>query len=696
MVKNNYFMGVSVSLDVPLHVLPGVSEKAAARFAKAGVATVREALLHLPVRYEDRSRLTAVADFRHGDVVQFEASVLEARVSFGRRKMLHVALADRGGNVCALRYFHFYPSQLKQFVAGRRGIFYGKALWGGQGFEVHHPEIRWLAEGEVAELAQGVCAVYPSVKGVDQAAWRALLVRVLDYVAGEGDDDPLSAQGLMGFWQAVRLLHQPDGEHSLTALLAADHPARRRLAFEELCAHQLSIQRIRWQLQQLRAVALPPQGALHAALLGALPFALTEAQARVCAEIAADVGKEVPMLRLVQGDVGSGKTVVAMMAALHAVQAGAQAAMMAPTELLAEQHLRRFCAFFEPLGVRCVLLSGKLGAKARREALALIASGEAQVVIGTHALFQEQVVYRDLALVMIDEQHRFGVHQRLALNEKAGEGRAVHQLVMTATPIPRTLAMSVYGEMDVSVIDVLPQGRKPVQTAVVANSRREAVIARVGEVCKSGRQAYWVCPLIEESDVMECENAEAIAAQLAAALPEVRVALLHGRMAGDARSGIMADFAAGGFDLLVATTVIEVGVDVANATLMIIENAERFGLSQLHQLRGRVGRGSEASYCLLMYQPPLGETAKRRLNVMRDSNDGFVIADEDLRLRGAGELLGTRQTGEAMFRVADLVRDGGDLPLVNRFAAQWLAQGHPFVDVLLARWGGDRERYLAV
>lgn len=689
-------MTAALSLDLPLHHLPHVSEKSAARFAKAGVATLRDALLHLPIRYEDRSRLTAIADFRHGDAVQFEASVLDTRITYGRRKVLHVVLVDRAGNACSLRYFHFYPSQLKQFTPQRRGIFYGKAQFGTQGFEVHHPEIRWLADGEVADLSQGICPVYPTVKGIDQAAWRALLARVLAFVGTPDDDDPLTRQGFIGFWQALALLHRPDGEYSLSALLDPEHPARKRLAFEELCAHQLSIQQIRRTLRAQQSLALPTHSPLHDALRSALPFALTDAQARVCTEIAADVGKTVPMMRLVQGDVGSGKTVVAIMAALHAVAAGAQAAVMAPTELLAEQHLRRFCEYLQPLGVRCVLLTGKLGAKARREALALLASGEAQIAVGTHALFQEQVIYQNLALVVIDEQHRFGVHQRLALNDKGGAGQAVHQLVMTATPIPRTLAMSTYGEMDVSVIDALPQGRKPVQTAVVANTRRDTVMMRVGEVCKSGRQAYWVCPLIEESDVMECENAEAIATQLAAALPDVRVALLHGRMNGEMRAQVMGAFANGEADLLVATTVIEVGVDVPNATLMIIENAERFGLSQLHQLRGRVGRGSEASYCLLMYQPPLGETAKRRLNVMRDSNDGFVIADEDLRLRGAGELLGTRQTGVALFRIADVLRDSEQLPQINRLCAQWLGESHPFVETLLDRWGGERGRYLAV
>lgn len=686
-------MDFPLAFEASLSAALGMSDKAAARFAQAGVVTVGDALLHLPLRYEDRSRLTAIADFRHGDSVQVLATVLEARVTYGRRKMLHVTLADAAGNACSVRYFHFYPSQLKQFVPGRRGLFYGKAQGGMQGFELHHPEIRWLAEGEVAELPTGIGAVYPTVKGLAQGAWRALLAKLLA-LAPTQDEDLLTDQGFMGFWAALRVLHQPDGAQSLTTLLEAEHPARRRLAFEELCAHQLGIQRIRERLRAERAPVLPGQGALHAAFLAALPFALTDAQRRVCAEIAADVGKESPMMRLVQGDVGSGKTVVAMMAALHAVQAGAQVAVMAPTELLAEQHAKRFQEWLAPLGVKSVLLSGKLGAKARREALEALAQGTAQVAVGTHALFQAQVVYRHLALVVIDEQHRFGVHQRLALNDKAGG--AVHQLVMTATPIPRTLAMSAYGEMDVSVIDALPQGREPVQTAVIANARREAVIARVGEVCRSGRQAYWVCPLIEESDVLECENAEAIAWQLAAALPDVRVALLHGRMAAPERAQVMADFAAGQYGLLVATTVIEVGVDVANATLMIIENAERFGLAQLHQLRGRVGRGGGASYCVLMYQPPLGETAKRRLQVMRETTDGFVIADEDLRLRGAGELLGTRQTGEAMFRVADVLRDGEDLPAVDRLCRQWVQAGEPFADVLMARWGSGRERYLAV
>lgn len=689
-------MSSSFSLDLPLSALPGVKEKEAARFAQAGVATLRDALLHLPLRYEDRSHLTAIRDFRAGDMVQFEAQVADVKITHGRGKVLHVMLCDRAGDGCGLRYFHYYPSQLKQFVPGRRGIFYGRAQAGFRGFELHHPEVRWLAEGRTADLPQGALAVYPTVKGLGQAAWRALMARVLAAVADRVDDDPLCDLGMTGFWQALRALHCPAAHCSLETLAQPEHPARRRLAFEELCAHQLNIARIRSHLRTQQAQVLPDAGDLHAALRAALPFDLTQAQERVCAEIAEDVGRSSPMMRLVQGDVGSGKTVVAVMAALHAVAAGAQAAVMAPTELLAEQHWRRFAQYMQPLGIRCVLLGGKTGAKARREALAAIADGSAQIVIGTHALFQEKVVYRNLALVVIDEQHRFGVHQRLALNEKGSAGRAVHQLVMTATPIPRTLAMSSYGEMDVSVIDALPAGRQPVVTSVVANTRRGEVIARVGEVCKSGRQAYWVCPLIEESDVMECENAEAIAAQLTQALPGVRVALLHGRMPGEVRTQVMADFAEGKHDLLVATTVIEVGVDVANATLMIIENAERFGLSQLHQLRGRVGRGTLASYCLLMYQPPLGETAKRRLNVMRDSNDGFVIADEDLRLRGAGELLGTRQTGEAVFRVADLLRDGDLLSQINALCTQWLAEGHPFADELLRRWGGDKGRYLGV
>ena len=477
-------------------------------------------------------------------------------------------------------------------------------------------------------------------------------------------------------------------------MLARDHPARRRLIIEELVAHQLSIQNARQRLREQRATALPAEPPLLQQFRAALPYTLTAAQQRVCAEIAADLAQTTPMLRLVQGDVGSGKTVVALSACLQAIAAGQQAVFMVPTELLAEQHAANIRHLLGNLPVRVETLTSKMPAADKRASLQAIADGSADLIIGTHAVFQEQVRYARLALVVIDEQHRFGVHQRLQLQDKTAPGASVHQLVLTATPIPRTLAMSHYGELDCSIIDALPAGRQPIQTSVVSNQKRDAVIARVGENCRAGRQAYWVCPLIEESDTLECENAEATAAQLQMMLPDIRVALLHGRMNNDQRQATMSAFVAGEAQLLVATTVIEVGVDVANATLMIIENAERFGLAQLHQLRGRVGRGSAQSYCLLMYQPPLGETAQRRLRIMRETTDGFRIAEEDLAIRGAGELLGTRQTGEASFRVARLPRDGDLLAETERLTRTLRAEHPDYCDVLLARWTASREKYL--
>lgn len=679
----------------PLTNLAAHGEKTLALFARSGVETLRDLLTHLPLRYEDRSHITPVAALRDGATVQVHGEVLHADLVQRRKRMLLVTLRDAAGDYCKLVYFNFYPSQQKAFAPGRRGLFYGKAVWTVQGYQIHHPEVQWLADGETPHLSSQLYPVYPTVKGLGQARWHELMRRALALVLPQlPAQDPLTEAGYWPLPAALTALHQPDESTALEALLERNHPARRRLIIEELVAHQLSIQNARQRLREQRATPLPAEPPLLQQFRAALPYTLTAAQSRVCAEIAADLAQTTPMLRLVQGDVGSGKTVVALSACLQAIAAGQQAVFMVPTELLAEQHAANIRRLLGGLPVRVETLTSKMPAADKRASLQAIADGRADLIIGTHAVFQEQVRYARLALVVIDEQHRFGVHQRLQLQDKTAPGTSVHQLVLTATPIPRTLAMSHYGELDCSIIDALPAGRQPIQTSVVSNQKRDAVIARVGENCRAGRQAYWVCPLIEESDTLECENAEATAAQLQAMLPDIRVALLHGRMTNDQRQATMNAFVAGEAQLLVATTVIEVGVDVANATLMIIENAERFGLAQLHQLRGRVGRGSAQSYCLLMYQPPPGETAQRRLRIMRETTDGFRIAEEDLAIRGAGELLGTRQTGDATFRVAHLPRDGDLLGETERLTRE-LREHHPdYCETLLTRWTASREKYL--
>ncbi len=664
-------------------------------FSRAKVATLRDLLLHLPVRYEDRSHLVPVANLRDGEAALVHAQVIGSQIRQGRKRMLQVLLRDAAGDLLHLRYFHFYPIQRKQFREGHWGLFYSKATWTPQGYEMAHPEITWLGDGERPVLSDAWLPVYATVKGLSQTRWRQAVAKALAGVA-LAENDPLTEAGCWSLGKSLTLLHRPGVETNPAELLDVHHPARKRLILEELCAHRLALESVRVKLRALPAPALPGDSVLLADFLACLPFQLTAAQEKVRHEIAADLCREVPMLRLVQGDVGSGKTVIALLACLQAIACGKQVVFLAPTELLAEQHAANIQNLLGTLDVVPVLLASKLPAAEKRRLLSRIADGSARLIVGTHAVFQRQVVYHDLALVVVDEQHRFGVHQRLQLHNKAPQGQSLHQLVLTATPIPRTLAMSLYGELDTSVIDTLPAGRRPIQTSVVRMDRREQVIARVGSLCATGRQAYWVCPLIEESEVLECENAEATAERLREALPSLRVALIHGRLDADLRRETMAAFSAGKVDLLVATTVIEVGVDVANATLMVIENAERFGLSQLHQLRGRVGRGSEKSYCLLMYQPSLGENARRRLAVMRESGDGFRIAEEDLQIRGAGELLGTRQTGAAILKIADLERDAAHLPWVKRLTEKWRQENPPFVATLTTRWVGENARYVSV
>ncbi len=652
-------------------------------------------LLHLPLRYQDRTRITPISRLFPGEEAQIEAEIVGAEITTRNRRSLLCSVSD-GSGFLTLRFFHFSPTQ--EQMLSRPGVrlrCFGEArtAYNG-GLEMVHPECRRIGL-EKAATDHCLTAIYPTTAGLQQYTLRALVEQALECLDADAllperlpPDLRMSLQ-LMTIAEAVKTLHQPPADTAIAELESGRHPARRRLAFEELLAHQLSLRLLRRRVQQQAASPLTDQNGLNQRFMERLPFTLTAAQQRVLAEITADLAQPRPMLRLLQGDVGSGKTVVASAAALQAVAAGAQATLMAPTELLAEQHYRNFRDWLEPLGVRVAGLTGRLTGQARRTMLNRLAAGEIHIAVGTHALFQENVAFAHLALAIVDEQHRFGVHQRLALREKGRyRGHCPHQLIMTATPIPRTLAMSAYADLDTSTLDELPPGRRPVKTVVVPDTRRDEVIKRIRQACRSGRQAYWVCPLIEESEALQCQAAASTAERLTEILPEVRIGLAHGRLSAAAKEAAMTAFKAGHLDLLVATTVIEVGVDVPNAGLMIIENAERLGLAQLHQLRGRVGRGTAESSCVLLYRPPLSSVAHARLAVLRECNDGFEIARRDLELRGPGELLGSRQTGEQPLRVADLLRDQ-DLLNAVRYAADELLRDRPdHVEGLIRRWIG--------
>ncbi|MET0379173.1 MAG: ATP-dependent DNA helicase RecG [Spongiibacteraceae bacterium] len=694
---------------IPVTALRGVGPRLAEKLALLDISTVQDLLFHLPLRYQDRTRITPIGALQPGQDAVIEGEVRVADIVFGKRRSLLVRLQDHTGTV-SLRFFHFNAAQQQQLAAGTRLRCYGEARRGSSGLELYHPEYQIQAAEQEAPVAATLTPVYPSTEGFQQASWRKLCGQALTQLSAESlrdylqeielptvglQEHGLPAGARVRLSEALRYLHEPPPNARQGELLEGRHPFQQRLAFEELLAHQLSLRGLRAQIRRGGAPALTGPAALQKAFLKQLPFALTAAQQRVAAEVATDLRQSKPMLRLVQGDVGSGKTVVAALAALRAVGSGYQVALMAPTELLAEQHRQNFSRWLEPLGIAVGWLSGRIKGKARAAQLAAIASGEAGVIIGTHALFQDEVVFHRLGLAIIDEQHRFGVHQRLALTEK---GIHAHQLIMTATPIPRTLAMSAYADLDTSVIDELPPGRQPVQTLVIGSERRPEIVERIRLACRSGRQAYWVCTLIEESEQLQAQAAEATCLDLQAALPELRVGLLHGRLKNDEKAAVMAAFKGGELQLLVATTVIEVGVDVPNASLMIIENPERLGLAQLHQLRGRVGRGSIESFCVLLYQSPLSRNGRARLQVLRDSNDGFVIAEKDLELRGPGEVLGTRQTGLLQMRIADLQRDAELLPAVRAYA-QTLEQSLPESEyravaaAIVRRWLPDRERF---
>jgi ATP-dependent DNA helicase RecG len=682
----------------PVGKLPGVGPALVASLARLGLERVQDLWFHLPLRYEDKTRVTAIADLRPGERAQVEGVVEAVERGFRYRPQLKLANGEDSRQTLLLRFFHFNRAQAEQLLPGVRLLCYGEVRHGAQGLEMVHPTYQRLAGEAVAVVDELLSPIYPTTEGLGPKRLAGVIGKALALLppASQLELIPpaLCAQhGLTSLRDALLYVHRPPPDARLDQLVLGRHPAQQRLAFEELLTQHLSLRRMREAVRRRRAPKLGGDGELRRQLLAGLSFRLTAAQQRVTDEVAADLARIHPMLRLVQGDVGSGKTVVAALAALAAVEAGYQVALMAPTELLAEQHLHNFRHWLQPLGIEVEWLAGKVTGKARQQALARVAGGAA-VVIGTHALMQESVAFARLGLVIVDEQHRFGVQQRLSLRDKGRDGRLVpHQLVLTATPIPRTLAMSAYADLDVSSIDELPPGRTPVQTIAISNARRIEVIERIHAACREGRQVYWVCTLIEESEQLRAQAAEVAHAELSAALAGFRVGLIHGRMKPKEKQVVMDAFKAGELAVLVATTVIEVGVDVPNASLMVIENSERLGLAQLHQLRGRVGRGAVASNCVLLYQPPLGQLARERLQVMRDTNDGFRIAEKDLELRGPGEVLGTRQTGQLSFRIADLTRDAHLLPAVQQVGEQMLAEHPQQTGQLIERWIGGAARY---
>ena len=705
MMQGDPVISVTMSRDnegleyQPVTGLRGVGPAVAQKLEKLGIHTLQDVLFHLPMRYEDRTRRVPIGALRPGQQALVEGVIehSEVRPGGGRRRSLLCRLSDNTGAI-TLRFFHFNARQQARLARGARLRCFGEARPGLNRLEMVHPECQGV--GANTPLEQSLTPVYPKTEGVHQGLLKKLSDQVLQRMRDEGLPDWLPADiarrhGFPDLATALLAVHRPAADADVAALLAVRTPAQQRLIFEELLAHQLSLLLGRRQIRQQAATALPAEDGLLEAFEARLGFRLTHAQRRVCGEIFADLQQNRPMLRLVQGDVGSGKTAVAAAAAAVALAHGRQTAVMAPTEILAEQHAINFRRWFGETA--CVLLTGRDKGKRRAQKLAAIASGEAAIVLGTHALFQDDVRFRSLALMVVDEQHRFGVHQRLALREKGlRQGLAPHQLIMTATPIPRSLAMTAYADLDYSVIDELPAGRKPVTTVVVSNNRRDEVVARIHAACARGEQAYWVCTLVEESEFLQCEAAQDTAEKLAAELRGLRVGLVHGRMKQEDKQAVVARFKQGEIDLLVATTVIEVGVDVPNASLMVIENAERLGLAQLHQLRGRIGRGDKQSACVLMYQPPLSQTVRQRLSILRESQDGFRVAEKDLELRGPGEVLGTRQTGLMRFRIADLLRDEHWLTAVKT-AAETIVGEHPdAAHALVRRWIGAAGRFANV
>ena len=682
-------------LQLPLRQFKGVGPKVFSKLESMGLETVEDLLFHFPLRYQDRTRLSYIGELKEGMDAVVRGTIRASGIARGRRPTLIVKVDD-GTGLITLRFFHFRRAQAQQLRIGDTITLFGQPRMVGGNTEFAHPE--YMVGDREPQLEEALTPVYPVTEGMGQSTMRNLTQQALTYLTQNPPEDLLT--GLPGdspsITDSIKFLHRPSPDANTAAIVAGEHPAQLRLALEELVAHQLSLLSRRARTHEKTAAPVSSRGKLADAITSQLPFTLTGAQQRVCEEILADLRKSTPMLRLLQGDVGSGKTLVAALTAAHMVESKHQVALMAPTELLSEQHFAGFQKWFEPLGINVLWLTGQIKGKARKAALERIEAGEVDIIVGTHALFQDAVVFKSLGLVLVDEQHRFGVNQRLSLTQRGLNEITPHQLTMTATPIPRTLSMVAYADLDCSTIDELPPGRKPITTALIDNDRRQSVIERVGNACQQGRQAYWVCALIEESEALDATAAEVTAEQLEAALPGLRIGLLHGRISSQEKGDIMAAFANHELDILVATTVIEVGVDVPNASLMIIENAERFGLAQLHQLRGRVGRGAVESHCILMYQSPLSQTARDRLTVMRESQDGFVLAEKDLEIRGPGEVLGTRQTGVSSFRVARLPEHNELLEKAQDIASNMVSTDAQRAEKIEQRWTRTLEAFAHV
>ena len=694
-------------LSQPITKLKGVGPKMAENLQKLDIEIVQDLLFHLPLRYQDRTQIHPIGATDHGQEVLIVGEVEHSEIVFRGRRMMICTLSD-GTGMLTLRFFHFSKAQQQALSRGSKVSAFGEIRIGKASREMVHPEYKILTNSTNIALTDALTPIYPATKGIQQRSLLRLANQAVSHLNDLKDLIPENISErykLADLKAALKILHQPTAEIAVLDLQIRNHPAQQRLIFEELLAHHLSLRKLREQQKKGLGFPFYIQSQYFERLKANLPFALTHAQSRVINEINQDLSQSWPMSRLVQGDVGSGKTLVAAAAALSAIESGYQVALMAPTEILAEQHVKSFREWLEPLNLKVSLVSGKLKVADKRQVLEETKKGECHLVIGTHALFQNDVHFQKLGLIIVDEQHRFGVHQRMTLRDKGKASNLPnqsqndaypHQLVMTATPIPRTLAMTTYADMDYSVIDELPPGRTPVKTVVISNTRRDEIVQRINAVCADGAQVYWVCTLIEESEALQCQNAEETWELLKNSLPDLTIGMIHGRMKSVEKEVIMADFKSGKINLLVATTVIEVGVDVPNASLMIIENAERLGLAQLHQLRGRVGRGSKASSCVLMYQTPLSQNGKKRLEALRNSNDGFEIAKIDLEIRGPGEVFGTRQTGELQFRIANLMEDQFLLPKVQE-AAKLIMEHYPEnVEPLIDRWIKHAEDYAAV